>query len=170
MRQRMCVLFASITLLLGVYSTAAQDVTQEPEPTLEPTPGVTPTAEPVLNPVIPPDVVSPGDAGVISLTAILSIVAAFANGLLTATIVSLLKLFLPTDATVLKNVVGGGLTILWWLAVRYNFEGMFESAGQFFVTVVPALVTLLGGLRLAPAIHEDAVAHNFPLLSYQRTP
>lgn len=159
------VFVVSLVLILTLpFAVMAQDETPPPEVTELP-----PTATPALEPVIPPDVMSPEDAGTVSLTAVLSIVAAFANGVLTATIVSVLKLFLPTDATILKNVVGTALTVLYWLAVRYNFGDTFESAGQFAVTVIPALLTLYGGLQGSKAIHQQAVKSNFPLLSYKRS-
>lgn len=183
--KRLFVLVLVLIIALVILSpAAAQDETLEPvptleltleptlvvteEPTLEPTPEATPTPEPVTDPVVPPDVLTPGDSGNLILTAILTAIAAFAGSALTATIVSVLKMFTNTDASLLKNVVGAVLTVAYWLAVRYGFGDMFQSVGQFLITFVPAFIQLYGTLVGSAALHRQAVKYHFPLLNYER--
>lgn len=122
--------------------------------------------------VIPPDVMTPDQAGQAGINLVLSIVAAFGGSILTAAIVSLLKLFVPdtVDAGTIKNVVALVLTVLYWLAVRYGFGEAFTSIANFLVVIIPAGITLYGSFIGSSMLHQQAVAHNAPVLGYQRTP
>lgn len=123
-------------------------------------------------PVIPPDVLSPDQALNGLLALFMSTFAAFTGSMLTTTIVSVLKLFVPStvDAGILKNIVGALLTVLYWLAVRYGFSDTFASVGQAIITIVPALIALFGTIVGSSALHKLAVKYGFPIFSYKRTP
>ena len=123
--------------------------------------------------VIPPGVPTTEEGGALMLGSVLAIAAAFANSVLGATMVSLLKLFIPADvvsADILKNAVGVLLTVIYWLVTRYHFEVAFESVGQFLIVFVPAAITLYGSLVGSSMVHQQAVKHHVPLVNYQRTP
>jgi hypothetical protein len=137
-------------------------------PTLEPTQEATPTPEPVTNPVVPPDVLTPEDSGNLLLTAIFTAFAAFANGALTTTFVTVIKMFTNWDPVIWRNIIGAALTIIYWIMVRYGFGEMFESAGQFLLTAVPAFVQLYGTIVGSSALHRQSSKHEFPVLGYER--
>lgn len=121
-------------------------------------------------PVIPPDVLPPGDALQGLFAFILNVIAPFGTSLLTTTLVSLAKMFLPesVSAVTIRNVIAGALTILYWLAVQYGFQNTFASIGQFLVTVIPALLMLYGNFVGSSRIHRQAVEEQTPVWSYKR--
>lgn len=122
-------------------------------------------------PVIPPDVLPVGEAGSQLFAFILNMLVPFAASPLTTTLVAVAKLFIPDSisAGVIKNVIAAILTVLYWVAVRYNFQDTFASIGQFLVTAVPAAFLLFKTFVDSSRIHEDAVKSNFRLLGYKRT-
>ncbi len=156
------------TLFITEVVTLEPTVIVTDAPTLEPTPDVTSTPEPVTDPVVPPDVMTPEDSGNLLLVALLTSIAAFANGALTTAFVSVLKMFTNWDTVMMRNVIGAALTIIYWIAVRYGFGEMFESVGQFLITAVPAFFQLYGTIVGSSALHRQSVKHDFPVLSYER--
>jgi len=122
-------------------------------------------------PVVPPDVLPPGDALTQFFAFILNVIAPLGSSLLTTTLVSVIKLFTPetVSATIIRNVVAGVLTVLYWVAVRYNFQDTFASVGQFLVTIIPAALLLYGNFLGSSRIHRQAVEEKTPILSYKRS-
>ena len=121
---------------------------------------------------IPPDVMTPEQAATLGFQTLLAVISAFVGSGLTAAIVGGLKYFVPPewDTGLMKNVIGGLLTVVYWLAVRYGFGNAFQSVAQFAIVAIPAFITLYGTLKGAPAIHEAASAVKLPLIGYDRTP
>lgn len=138
----------------------------------------TPTAEPVIEPepptapIIPPDVLPVGDAAAQLFALVLNMLVPFASSPLTATLVSIAKFFIPSNvsAGLIKNVVAALLTVLYWVAVHYNFQATFTSIGQALVTIVPAIFLVYKNFFDSSRIHEDAVKAQTALLGYKRTP
>lgn len=123
------------------------------------------------SPVIPPDVLPVSDAGAALLALLLNFLAPFAASPLTTTLVSVVKLFLPTSisAPTIRNVIAAAVTVIYWLAVHYNFQDTFQSVGQFLVTVLPAVFMLYKNFVDSSRIHDEAVKAQTPILSYKRT-
>ena len=147
-------LVLSLALVLPVF---AQDATPEPAPT---------------NSVIPSDALTPDQAIELGNNTFQSAIGAFLNAALTFTIVSALKLFLPPEWNfgTVKTVVATLLTVGWLAAVKFNFSETFTSVAQFVSVALPAAVTLYGGLKGAPAVHEAASKVGVPFFGYDATP
>lgn len=160
-----CLVVSLALLFLIVLPVMAQD--QTPVPTA----GDVVVVDEPSSPVIPPDVLPATDAGAAVLALVLNFLAPFAASPLTTTLVSVLKLFLPTSisAPTIRNVVAAVLTVLYWLAVHYNFQDTFQSVGQFLVTVLPAAFLLYKNFVDSSRIHDEAVKAQTPLLSFKRT-
>lgn len=150
-----------IVILLIVVPVFAQEATLEPSPTPPPASGV-----------IPADALTPDQAKDLGQQTFMSAIGAFFNAAITVTIVGALKLFIPPewDIDTVKKVVATVLTVGWLAAVKFNFSETFASVAQFISVALPAAITLYGGLKGAPAIHEVASAVHFPILGYDRTP
>lgn len=159
-------------LAVLVIPALAQEVT-DPAPVDISTPTVEPPIDlPPTSPVIPPDVLPVGEAGAALFALILNMLVPFASSPLTTTLVAVAKLFVPSkiSAGLIKNLIAAILTILYWLAVRYNFQDMFASFGQALVTIIPAIFLVYKNFVDSSRIHEDAVRSDFTLLGYKRTP
>lgn len=151
--------------LFMVSAVAAQEATPEPLPPIGGGSGTS---------VIPPDVVSVESGGQMLLAAILAIAATFVGSPLTTALVNILKVFVPDaehgglSAEALRNMIAVGLWVIYSVLAHFNLQSSFESIGNLLVLllagVTPFLTTLLG----SSIVHEAAVKHNIPILSYQR--
>lgn len=127
-----------------------------------------PTAQPI----------SPTQAGELLMAAIVAIVAGgLGSGPLTTFVVGALKHFIPApddsgnggvSAPTLNLLVGGALTIVYWIATHFGLQVQFNSISDFILVSGPALLNLLSTMYSASAIHNVAAAQNVPVFGYKR--
>lgn len=179
-----------VILLILIAFTAipvvAQDVTPQPTIPFE----VEPTSEPeVVNVTTETDgginVTAPGETGnypIIDPAAIVAtivnavsglVMAAFGAAPVTVVIVALLKRIPALDEITAPTMTFATAAILYIGAIVASVTGFtpqFESFLDMIATVAPVLVSFIGTLIGAPAIHRLARANNVAFIGASRTP
>lgn len=122
--------------------------------------------------------ITPQQAGELLVAAIGAIVAGgLGGGPLASFVVGLLKHVVPApdangnngvSAPTLNLLVGGLLTVLFWIAQHFGVQQQFNSISDFLLVAGPALLTLLTTMYSASAVHNAASAQKVAVFGYKR--
>lgn len=119
------------------------------------------------------DVITIDKAGELLIAAIAAIVAGGLGGApLTAFLVSVVKRFDPNEnvsSSTLQLVVGGGLTVVYWVAAHFGQADLFASVSNFVLAAGPALLALLATLSGSGLIYAASVKTGNSVFGYKRS-
>lgn len=169
-----CAFFLTFPLVSVLY---AQDETPTPESppviiTVNPPP-VEVTSEPPGTPALPDKTETPEDIFGLVVATLFAGAATIGGSVLVTTIVSLLKLVVPTTTAsgdTLKNIVSVIVWIAYSIAIRFGFGTQFQGLATFLAPILTALVPLVGVLIGSSKLYLAAKKANVPFFGYSRTP
>lgn len=173
------VLVVSLSLLFAVV-VSAQDVTDEPAPTLVIiTPG--PTSEPPIVVDEPPAPVAPvfeapafNDALQAFLAALVAIFASAIASPITAPLVSLIKripipLFQNMSGQVVNVLVALVLSAVFWVGQVFGFSAQVDTAYRLVYALLPFVAGAGANFLSNAAVYSVGKNNKMPVLGYQRS-